>query len=286
MSNLFLFVHKRFGEGPHRVQMEVHGTDYKGHFTILMHPLDVMPHSVHLFLEQVVHGLWDGCAFVINAPHLLQAGAHPADVPSSQKDDSKLDRFKMKSLDTLSFQEFNDNYPHDKWTLGFAGRPAGPDFYINKMENIDAHGPHGQKQHDLQEEADPCFARVIDGFDILEKLFNSPVDTSYDLMNPIVRIHKAVLLDYNPPRAQNLDYPPQTDPNQFVEVKVRPGPNQNQDIKIPPHSNENPDIRIPLPNGQQRNAQVPPHLKQNPDIGVPPQNPNERMAPSLHQGTE
>ena len=44
--------------------------------TIIMElaPLRLMPHAVHLFLEQVYHGLWNGCSFVINGPHVFQAG--------------------------------------------------------------------------------------------------------------------------------------------------------------------------------------------------------------------
>ena len=42
-------------------------------FHIEMASLDDMPHTVQLFLEQVHHGLWDGCAFVWNPDHLVLA---------------------------------------------------------------------------------------------------------------------------------------------------------------------------------------------------------------------
>jgi len=79
---------ERFGPGPHKVKFEVElprdrmrdahliNGQFPG-FTIELYPLAHMPHSVHLFLEQVYHKLWDGCSFVVNAPHILQAGAHP-----------------------------------------------------------------------------------------------------------------------------------------------------------------------------------------------------------------
>ena len=42
-------------------------------FHIEMASLADMPHTVHLFLEQVHHGLWDGCAFVWNPDRLVLA---------------------------------------------------------------------------------------------------------------------------------------------------------------------------------------------------------------------
>lgn len=42
-------------------------------FHIEMASLADMPHTVQLFLEQVHHGLWDGCAFVWNPDHLVLA---------------------------------------------------------------------------------------------------------------------------------------------------------------------------------------------------------------------
>ena len=31
---------------------------------------------IQVFLEQVHHGLWDSCSFVINSVHVLQAGPY------------------------------------------------------------------------------------------------------------------------------------------------------------------------------------------------------------------
>jgi hypothetical protein len=55
--------------------------------------------------------------------------------------------------------------------MGFTGRPGGPDFYINKMDNTEAHGPGGQHQHSLEEFADACFAKIIDGYETLELIY-------------------------------------------------------------------------------------------------------------------
>ena len=188
---------KRFGPGPHRVQMEVQFEDKSmANFIIQLHDLEKMPHTVNLFLQQVYHGLWDETSFVINAPHILQAGTLPVGGSGKTYDD-KMEEFEKMGLSTVSFQEYHKDFPHKEWTIGFAGRPGGPDFYINKMDNSRNHGPNGQKHHDLKEEADPCFGYIADGKDTLSKIFGqgtAAMEQSFVLYNP-VHIHKAVILD-------------------------------------------------------------------------------------------
>lgn len=148
-----------------------------------MAPLDLMPHAVHFFLQQVVHGLWNDAWFYLNGPHVLQAG------PQAPEDEEELwhlehggdderavamKQFREASLETLAFPEYSDSYQHEKWTLGYTGRPGGPDFYINKLDNSKSHGPGGQFQHDLYEYGDPCFAKVVDGFDVLKQMIKEP----------------------------------------------------------------------------------------------------------------
>jgi len=52
--------------------------------------------------------------------------------------------FTTGGIDKLSFREYSTQYPHTQWTVGLAGRPSGPDFYINKIDNTIRHGPGGQ----------------------------------------------------------------------------------------------------------------------------------------------
>jgi cyclophilin family peptidyl-prolyl cis-trans isomerase len=143
-------------------------------FQVQMAPLSVMPHAVHLFLEQVSHGLWDNSWFYINSPHVLQIGPQVEEGDAESENDHpravSLRPFRELSLETLSFPEYSEEFPHDPWTLGFTGRPGGPDFYINKVDNRKAHGPGGQYHHELDEFADSCFAKVIKGFDTLEDI--------------------------------------------------------------------------------------------------------------------
>lgn len=170
------------GSGPHRVKFELEypedralaeGTEKpKREFVVEMAPLDSMPHSVHIFLEQVAAQLWDNTAFVINPGHVLQAAAVSGD--QSVADRAKLKPFEEMRLKHVAYQEYNETFPHKQWTLGFAGRPAGPDFYINTQNNTVPHGPGGQAHHELTNDADPCFAIVVDGISTIQELMRRP----------------------------------------------------------------------------------------------------------------
>lgn len=203
----------RFGQGPHYVEMEIEYPEYQS--TILeskhwprargivryeMAPLDLMPVAVNLFLQQVHHGLWDGCSFVVNAVHIIQAGPHRHNGQGGYNHNipELYDQFISKKLDVMPFQEYSTDYPHVKYTLGFSGRPSGPDFYINKIDNSISHGPGGQEHHDLHEEADPCFAKIVSGVETLEDIYKIPIysrDGGYGnmIVNPVIILNAKVI---------------------------------------------------------------------------------------------
>jgi len=103
---------------------------------IQLAPLDLMPYAVYKFL-QIVNS-WKGGSFHRNAGHVLQA-----QVTDSQE--------------SLAFQEYHPQFPHVKYTLGFAGRPGGPAFYISTVDNTHNHGPASQGS---SSEADSCFGEI------------------------------------------------------------------------------------------------------------------------------
>lgn len=70
---------------------------------------------------------WKGGAFHRRAGHVLQAQVDGGRGPGG-----------------LRFQEYSPQYPHEKHTLGFAGRPGGPPFYISTVDNVRNHGPGSQ----------------------------------------------------------------------------------------------------------------------------------------------
>lgn len=202
-----------FGPGPHKVSMEIEyplfnddGENvgiHRGSIIIEMASLEIMPHSVNLFLQQVHHKLWDGCSFVINAMHILQAGPHAFD-DEGEFDANAPDlvgKFRDARLDKVSFQEYSPEMPHTQWTVGFAGRPGGPDFYINKIDNSVNHGPGGQEHQDLHEEADPCFGKVVEGLDVLNEISRIPADRARDmfLSYPVTFVAATVISMVNDP---------------------------------------------------------------------------------------
>jgi Cyclophilin type peptidyl-prolyl cis-trans isomerase/CLD len=135
--------------------------------TIETVPLDDMPASVHLFLDTVRSGqVWDNAMFIRHAEdldHVLPAA--PVDY-----DTHNVRRTLLGSLGwvDLGFPEYNNKYPHAKYTVGFAGK--GPTFYINTMDNSEDHGPGGQHHHLLPGDADPCFGRVVKGQQVVDAL--------------------------------------------------------------------------------------------------------------------
>lgn len=161
-------------------------------FVVELAPLDLMPHSVHLFLEMVGHGLLDGTSFHRNAHHVVQAGPTPY---YKTKGRNLRKDFVENRVTNVAFQEYSPEFPHVKYTLGFAGRPGGPDWYVSTVDNTRNHGPGGQSSYALASEADPCFGKVISGFDAVDRIHEMPVKPGwYNALEKNVGIEKARIL--------------------------------------------------------------------------------------------
>jgi len=200
-------VEEKFGQGPYRVEITLDfppeqdkDKENPTKFIIEMAPLDYMPHSVYLFLQQVSRNLWDGCSFHRNARHVIQAGPLPYHHGNTTAEPlpNKYGEFRANFLLGVSFQEYHQNYPHEQFTVGFAGRPGGPDWYISITNNTINHGPGGQSGYGDQMEADPCFGRVVDGLDAVKRLHTMPVKPGeYNAMQNNVGIKSARILQSN-----------------------------------------------------------------------------------------
>jgi len=164
---------ERFGPGPHQVQMTFEyppSSNEQYNFIIELAPLDLVPHAIHLFLEQVEHGLWNDTSFYLIGDHVIQGGPTISrEEVEIHKTRSSMYAFHEMDLDTLSFPEYSAEYPHTEWTVGFAGRPGGPDIYINLENNTEIHGPGGQHQHALSEYGDACFGKIVLGREFIER---------------------------------------------------------------------------------------------------------------------
>jgi hypothetical protein len=109
-----------------------------------MAPISLVPCSVYNFME--IARTWKNGAFHRNADHVLQAIAR-SDVTES-----------------MPFQEYSKEYPHEKGTVGYAGRPSGPAFYVSIRNNSKNHGPGSQQKRNPYE-ADCAIGRVIRGME-------------------------------------------------------------------------------------------------------------------------
>ena len=121
---------------------------------------------------------------------LHQRASSPSSSSSSSSSTPLLsfDQFLERGLDKVSFQEYSTSSPHIQWSVGFAGRPGGPDFYINKIDNSVLHGPGGSTaEHDLHNEADPCFGKVVEGTEVVNEIDRIPVDADkgYVMLHPV-----------------------------------------------------------------------------------------------------
>ncbi len=156
----------RFGKAPYFVEFSVNMQGMKRFFTVELAP--DMPHSVYYFLNMVEDKLWDNTVFAHKWTHILQS------VPIGPGGRNK--RESMRS--TLAYPEYSENFKHDKYTLGFAGRPGGPDFYINLIDNEDSHGPGRQAHSKVLNDADPCFAKVVIGTEVIDELGRISVEAN------------------------------------------------------------------------------------------------------------
>lgn len=195
----------KYGPGPHYIEMQLafdptsnifgNGPD-TDRIIIELASEDDMPHTVLWFLDQVDRKLYDGCSFHRNAGHVIQGG--PIANFLSPPNAALGKHFKESGLESVLFQEYSEKHPHVKYTLGYAGRPGGPDFYISMQDNTKNHGPGGQGTYDDPSEADPCFARVVQGFEVADRIHKSAVqEGSYKRMKNYVAIQQMRKVKYD-----------------------------------------------------------------------------------------
>lgn len=134
-------------------------------FVVETAPVDLMPVSINLFLDMISAGIWDNTIFLHHeeVEHILAAA--PVDYKTEKNKNNQLSQIGWIGL---GFPEYSDQFPHSKYTVAFAG--YGPTFYINTMDNEESHSPGMQQHHVLPNEADPCFAKIVEGFDVFDEL--------------------------------------------------------------------------------------------------------------------
>ncbi len=152
------FVPMKYGPEPYVVEMTLHFPDSMHEdnrpdeevISFELGPLRLVPYSTYKFLE--IMDSFKGGAFHRRAGHVLQAMVNSA-------------------ASHMAFQEYHPKFPHVRHTLGYAGRPGGPAFYISTVDNTDNHGPASQGS---KTEADGCFGKIVSGFDVVKRMQKQP----------------------------------------------------------------------------------------------------------------
>jgi cyclophilin family peptidyl-prolyl cis-trans isomerase len=151
----------KYGNGIVRVELQL---EFKGSqevpasIIMEMASFDQMPHSVFMFLEMVDAKLYDGCSFIMSTQDTIKAAPLPYDGSSSA---SKFRAFTRRGLESVAFKEYSQQFPHKEYTIGFAA-DGSPSFFINTEDNSEIH------------EGDPCFAKIVSGFDTVQRLKGVP----------------------------------------------------------------------------------------------------------------
>lgn len=206
---------KKFGKGPYLVMIELEfppkyadplGAVNK--LVVEMAPLELMPYTVNHFLEQVSQKLYDGSSFVRSPEHVLQASHVPY---FANRDADIYKPFVEANLERLAFQEYSQDYAHERYTMGFGGRPGGTEFYISMQNNTIAHGPGFRDQ-----DADPCFAKVVRGFETLKRIQSIPCRDDDTILMDFVGIKAITILeDFDFDDYLGTELPPLLDLDKF-----------------------------------------------------------------------
>ena len=177
---------RRYGTDRTRVQVDLifpkSIPDYttseaaKGSFIIEMAPYELIPCSVYYFLEMV--RTYKSGSFHRNAGHVLQVTVRSE---------------ATKGYKSMPFQEYSSQFPHEKYTTGYAGRPSGPGWYVSILNNTRAHGPGSQQQANPYE-ADSLFGFLVTGQDdVIPRIHSTKQNGWLDEKNQI-QIPKMTIL--------------------------------------------------------------------------------------------
>lgn len=175
----------RYGVGPYHVKINLGFENGSQTESILVElaPLHFMPHTIKVFLDMVKKKAYHGGTFIISRKHILVGG--PIDVHDKENNQQLEDRMLDEGYfpnGSLLFGEYTPEYPHAPFTIGF-NQIGGPIFYINTQDNDQLHGDMGDQQK--KKEGDPCFAKVIEGFDVIERISNISTNADDSLESPV-----------------------------------------------------------------------------------------------------
>jgi hypothetical protein len=143
---------------PDSIPSDKTGPARSDYFLIQLAPFDLIPCSVFYFLE--IARTYISGSFHRNANHVLQAQASSKATAHHR---------------SMPFQEYHPDFPHAKYTTGYAGRPSGPGWYVSIQDNTLNHGP-GSQQKQNPYEADSLFGKLVSDTDNDDQQQQQPHD--------------------------------------------------------------------------------------------------------------
>jgi hypothetical protein len=145
-----------------------------------------MPHTIKTFLEMIERETYVDGTFILAKDHIILGGlSDPHDAENNQRLTERMLQHGYHPDGALLFNEYSDEYPHVQGTVGFTGGRSGPIFYVNLMNNSENHGAL----------RDPCFAKFIQGFNLLERIAQMPKDEDGRSELPIYIVRAEILTD-------------------------------------------------------------------------------------------
>ena len=156
----------------HLTQTHTYTHIFSGNIILETADIKAMPHTIRYFVTLVSNQYWNGCHFFRNAQHVIQANCHRR---NKENKNGREDMIGLGKEASIAFQEFDSSldYLHKPYSIGLAGRPGGPDFYINLVDNQRNHGPGGQGP-----KPDPCWANIIKGKEVVDEIHKLESDGS------------------------------------------------------------------------------------------------------------
>lgn len=177
-NNSRFSVTEDYGKGPYKIELVVrsklHMRIKRNTIIFELAPLSAMPHSVHHFLRMLSKRLWEGMAFM---PQQGRIQASPIDMETLDNMDWKFENAKLQNL---SFAEHSPDCKCGSYSIGFAGYPGGPDFYVSGLLDSKSH----------REVNDSCFGRIIEGQNVIDSIIEKKE-------SPILGIESLRLLPNN-----------------------------------------------------------------------------------------
>jgi hypothetical protein len=151
----------KYGIGPFYIKVTLKddaGSGKGNAFVVETAPLNIMPHAIDHFLQMVEHKLWDGLTMVHRNIGSDVIHSSPLVTDTGEADEK---RFQKAKLTQMSFTEHSKDYPMEKYSVVFEGRPGGPGFYIKMDSKVTA--------LDV-DTSESCFGKVVEGRGVLDHM--------------------------------------------------------------------------------------------------------------------